>query len=294
MKKLFGLGDKKSSLRLKKKLNISISILLVVVIVATLAANIIINITRYTPEFYRIPSKNIANKVRLVFLSDLHLREYGEGNEILIRDIENLAPDLILLGGDLVTESKPDYSNMTDLCEKLTKIAPVFGVWGNHEDVKMYVQKDTKLRESFESTGAVFLTNESKTVRIKGNTVAVCGLDGSAANFEKYGALEAANSFDKLTADFKILLAHVPTYFTECLDGYNFDLGIAGHTHGGIVNIPKLGALYSAEEGFFPKYASGQHTLKGGAQLIISRGLGHSSAIPRINNIPELSVIDVD
>lgn len=277
----------------KKKLNISISILLIAIIIAMFAVNIVYNMTHYTPEFYKVSSRKISDKMRIVFLTDLHLREYGKDNKDLIEDIKNLSPDLILLGGDLTVEEKNDYSNMVSLCKSLADISRVYGVWGNHEDIKMYIQKDEKLREKFESTGVRFLTNETETLQIGKNNVVICGLDGNTANFEKYGAKDVTEKFDDMQG-FKICLAHVPTYFTEKLSAYDFDLGLAGHTHGGIVNIPKIGPIYSREEGFFPEYAEGQHSLKNGAMLIISRGLGHSAIIPRINNVPELSVIDVE
>lgn len=277
----------------KKKLNIVISVLLVVLVVTIFTANIIYNMTHYVPEFYKISSNKISEKMRIVFISDLHLREYGKDNVNLINDIKSLSPDLILLGGDLVVEEKDNYDNMVSLCNKLSQISPTYGVWGNHEDIKMYIQKDTKLREKFEKSGAVFLTNEAKEIAVKENNITICGLDGSASNFEKYGAKDIMDKLNEMTG-FKICLVHVPTYFTQKLTGYDFDLGLSGHTHGGIINIPKIGPLYSREEKFLPKYAQGQHKLKNNAELIISRGMGHSSIIPRINNAPELSVIDLE
>lgn len=71
-------------------------------------------------------------------------------------------------------------------------------------------------------------------------------------------------------------------------------LDLQDHTHGGIVRLPKLGALYSAEEGLFPEYGGGVYTLDNKATLIVSRGLGDSDKWPRINNVPELSVIDIN
>ena len=86
----------------------------------------------------------------------------------------------------------------------------------------------------------------------------------------------------------------VQTCALPILENYSFELGLAGHTHGGIVRLPKIGPLYTAEEGFFPDYAGGSYTLANNATLIVSRGLGDSSWVPRINNVPELSVIDID
>lgn len=277
----------------KKKMNIAVSLLLIIVLSALLAINIGYNITHYTTEFYKISSNKISEKIRIVFLTDLHQREYGDGNSELLRDIKNLAPDLILIGGDMVTESNDEYSHIITLYSNLSRIAPTYGVWGNHEDVKLYIQNDKALAEEIKKSGVRMLTNEAETIELKGNSVSVCGIDGSSANFEKYGAKQVAERFDGYYG-FKIMLCHVPTYFNDKLAEYDFDLGLAGHTHGGIIKIPKIGALYSAEEGLFPKFASGQFMLKNGAELIISRGLGHSAPIPRINNIPELSIIDIE
>lgn len=104
--------------------------------------------------------------------------------------------------------------------------------------------------------------------------------------------MEAQEAEDQY--DLRICIAHVPTYFPEKLENYSFDLGLAGHTHGGIVRVPKLGPLYSMEEGLLPEYGGGSYTLANKATLIVSRGLGDSSEWPRINNVPELSVIDIN
>ena len=73
------------------------------------------------------------------------------------------------------------------------------------------------------------------------------------------------------------------------------DLVLSGHVHGGIVVLPFIGGLYTNEEGFFPKFSAGQYVLANGQTLIISAGLGDSKSFPpRINNTPELTVIDIN
>lgn len=277
----------------KKKIDTIIIILLILIIIAVVGGDIAYNILNYRVEFYTMSSSKISEKMRIVFLSDLHLREYGKENERLLNDVKNLSPDLIILGGDFVIDRQDSYDNMLELCKKLKEISPVYGVLGNHEDVKVYIQGDKRLTEKFTAAGVNLLINDIKTVNIRGNEISIAGVDGNPSDFEKYGADEIMEKFDKDFSGFKICVAHVPTYFTETLEEYEFELGLAGHNHGGIINIPKLGPLYSREEGFFPKYAKGEHLLKNGAELIVSRGLGHSSAVPRINNIPEITVIDV-
>ena len=89
--------------------------------------------SHFQVTFYRVTSSHVSEKLRVLFLSDLHLREYGEHNEELIQTVQELDPDLILLGGDLVTFPNPEYENMLSLCRSLADVAPLYGVLGNHE-----------------------------------------------------------------------------------------------------------------------------------------------------------------
>ena len=213
-----------------------------------------------------------------------------------MQDVRSLAPDLILLGGDLVTYGEgSNYDNMLSLCSQLNEIAPVCGVLGNHEDELYFLDGDQALVEKFTAAGVTVLRNQEARYTIHDNVISILGVEGSPADFSNYGASTFMDSVEPQTDyDLRICLAHVPTYFPEHLENYSFELGLAGHTHGGIVRLPKIGPLYTAEEGFLPDYAGGSYELANNATLIVSRGLGDSSWVPRINNVPELSVIDID
>ena len=76
------------------------------------------------------------------------------------------------------------------------------------------------------------LINDTAQVKIGENTVTLIGLDGKPADFERYGG-EAAMERSGRKPGYRICMAHVPTYFPERLAEYSFDLGLAGHTHGG-------------------------------------------------------------
>ncbi len=203
---------------------------------------------------------------------------------------------LALLGGDFVTYGEgTDYDNMLSLFRQLSEIAPVCGVLGNHEDELYFLDNDRELVEKFTAAGVTVLRNQEARYTIHDNVISILGVEGSPADFSNYGASTFMDSVEPQTDyDLRICLAHVPTYFPEHLENYSFELGLAGHTHGGIVRLPKIGPLYTAEEGFLPDYAGGSYTLANNATLIVSRGLGDSSRAPRINNVPELSVIDID
>lgn len=70
------------------------------------------------------------------------------------------------------------------------------------------------------------------------------------------------------------------------------DLVLAGHAHGGQFRLPWLGGVYAPNQGFFPKYDSGQY-ISGETAMIVSRGLGNSSFPFRINNRPEIVVVEL-
>ena len=67
---------------------------------------------------------------------------------------------------------------------------------------------------------------------------------------------------------------------------------MAGHYHGGLIRIPGIGGLFHWDTGFFPAYAGGLYPW-GEGNLIVTRGLGNHGLIPRINNKPELVVVDI-
>ena len=66
-------------------------------------------------------------------------------------------PDLILLGGDLVTFPNPEYENMLSLCRSLADVAPLYGVLGNHESEMIYGGVDDQLAEKFSEAGVQLL-----------------------------------------------------------------------------------------------------------------------------------------
>ena len=250
--------------------------------------------THFNVTYYRVTSSHVSEKLRIVFLSDLHLREYGEGNSELVETVQDLQPDLIILGGDLVTFPNPDYENMLELCRKLKKIAPLYGVLGNHESEIIYGGVDDQLCEKFTQAGVTILRNEDRIIQIGGNRVELIGLEGALADFYKYGASARMESLSSQYDTFRICIDHVPIAFVDYMEDAPIDLALAGHTHGGLIRLPILGRLYTAEEGLFPEYAGGEYQLDSGAPMIVGCGLGDSKNIPRIYNPPELVLIDVN
>lgn len=250
--------------------------------------------THFNVTYYRVTSSHVSEKLRILFLSDLHLREYGEGNAELVETIQDLQPDLILLGGDLVTFPNPDYENMLELCRKLSRIAPLYGVLGNHESEMIYGGVDEQLCEKFTQAGVTILRNEDRIIQLGSNSVELIGLEGALDDYYKYGASARMESLSSQYDTFRICINHVPMAFVDYMEDAPIDLALAGHTHGGLIRLPIVGRLYTAEEGLFPDYAGGEYKLDSGATLIVGCGLGDSNEVPRIYNPPELVLVDVN
>ena len=249
--------------------------------------------THYTISFYQETSRKVHRNIRLAVISDLHNREYGEGNATLISDISALKPDLILFLGDMVTKTDGNYEPMLNLVSALSRIAPCYGVLGNHESERIYYREDRELPKRFENAGLKLLRNAQETIRIGRDQVQLIGLGGTVYGFDEYGGRAFMDQVRFDPSVYCIVMNHIPVLFEEKLSAYDFDLGIAGHVHGGTVILPHFGGLYSDEEGWLPRYYAGEYVLGDQKKLIISRGMGDSKPIPRINNMPELVIIDI-
>ena len=232
----------------------------------------------------------ILNDVRIVLLTDLHNHEYGTGNLELVNKIKDLEPDIIAMAGDMVVKDNPDTSVVTDLCSQLLEIAPVYYSMGNHEGEMIYnynIPLDSELKE----LGVTVFYNDSVDVDINGNQFRIGGVGTSPEDFEEYSE-SFVEDFEK-TEDFKLLLAHYPSLFYDCMADADIDLALSGHFHGGQIQGPGLGGLFAIPFDLLPEYCDGIFTLQENGKLVVSRGLGDSSIIPRINNKPELVVVDL-
>jgi len=241
--------------------------------------------------FYHLYSPKAAGAVntRVVVLSDLHNRKFGEENADLIARISGLEPDLIVLAGDMVTVGEDDMGVVRKLCENLTQLAPVYCCLGNHEADIVY-NTDARLDESLRETGVRLLINQAEEITVNKTPFLIGGL-GTPQTYEKEGG-PFLKEFEK-SSSFKLLLCHWPGMCSEALAGAEIDLGISGHYHGGQVRLPWIGGLYHSDTGLFPKYSGGLYRL-GHSTLFVSRGMGGHTRLPRVNNRPELAVIDIN
>ena len=237
--------------------------------------------------FYNIKNKKIDKNIKMIFLSDLHNRNFSDK---LIKIINDQKPDIVLYGGDMVNENLDETKHFIELLDK-NKIKSYY-IYGNHE---------YSLEDSIDEYTNIV---KDKTILVNNDKVK---LSNNIIMYGLYSELERYLRFKKLGLDkeyienklgkidksrFNLLVAHNPLEFDSYVDA-GYDLVLSGHVHGGLVEIPFIGALFSPDYTFFPKYHRDSYK-KGDTTMIVSRGIGYSKRLHfRINNPPEVVVINL-
>lgn len=282
---------------------------IILIIVAVFIVYCLIEMIRELRDFrvtkYRICSQKlngIKREKKIIFLSDLHNRMYGEENERLLESIRNQHPDLILIGGDmLVRKDGNSYDKTVHFLAKLPGICPVYCANGNHEQKlkelpDKYEQSYEEYKKALTASGIHMLENASETVKLDEVPVKLSGLEIPLGAYARFGKKEL--SLKEITDrigehgdDYQILLAHHPGYMKEYL-AYGADLILGGHYHGCVVQLPGIGGVISTNFTLFPKYSGGIYP-EGEQIAVVSRGLGTHSVPLRLWNWPELIVLEL-
>lgn len=267
-------------------LYIAVALILIILAVCALYRGL-------TYRRYSICADKLSAPIRIVHISDLHSIYRGKNQSVLMRKIDDAAPDIVALTGDIFDCKRNDTAAVSFL--KQVSKYPCFFAPGNHEyrsgdfDGKMSI-----LRQY----GVHILIGESTEYHINSNRIIISGADDPKKqdfydrNFNHADSLK--KSFSALdTSKFNLLLAHNNSRINE-YKKYPFDLVLSGHAHGGQFRIPFImNGFFVRDQGFLPKYAGGMYT-HGALTHIVSRGVSANPVwCPRIFNPTELVVIDI-
>lgn len=268
----------------KRKKSIMITALAVITFCFCYYQNNRLTVTYYSYENEKISS--VWDGYRILQISDLHNKEFGENNQRLIGEIQELKPDMILLTGDLVDSSHTDLKVASVFAEQVVDICPTYYVTGNHE-CWLNTNDKKKLLDELNCLGVKCLQNEVSIVEQGNSQLFLLGLNDE--NLTDHTLKDRVGNLqkDKLT----IVLAHEPQFFESYCEA-GVDLVFSGHAHGGQFRLPFWGGLVAPDQGMFPEYTEGQHK-SGNTTMIISRGLGNSVIPLRIFNLPEIVCVDL-
>ena len=223
----------------------------------------------------------------IAFITDTHVGPFI-AVEDLARAVELLdgeSPDLVLLGGDYVSES-PRYSrDTTDVLAGVISAAPLGGyaVLGNHDLATSNSASLTRVEEEFERAGIPVLRNQAAEVRYRGASLYIGGIDDTLLGDDQPGDAFAQIP-DGAAA---IALWHEPE-FAELAAAQGAFAQLSGHTHGGQVRLAGIGPIGLPVHG--KRYVIG-HGVADGMPIYTSRGVGVYRPPARYNCPPEVTFI---
>jgi uncharacterized protein len=215
-----------------------------------------------------------GRRLRIAHLTDLHTRGLGANERKLLETLDAEQPDLIVITGDSVAD-RGSYEDVRMLLARLRAPLGVFAVRGNWENW-IRVPDETAF---YASTGVRLLVNEAVELA---PGIWIAGFDDPRSGLVQFERAAAAIP----RGAFCIALFHSPELFDELLVPAN--LCFAGHTHGGQIRLPFVGALWLPEG--CGRYEAGWYE-RANAKLYVGRGLGTSILPLRFLCRPEIAIV---
>ncbi len=214
--------------------------------------------------------------LRIGMITDVHHSATVSADDVTraVMLVKESAPDIVVLGGDYV--SFFDRSYIDPVAELLTPLANAphgsFAVLGNHDD-------EREVPAALSSRGFTVLKDQRTSLTIKGERLDLAGI-----RFWTRTPREIAGVLSG-TGGTTILLAHDPRRLTEAA-ALDVQLVLSGHTHGGQVIVPAVGAVAGRKFPVLAGYASRDNT-----SLFVSRGVGTVYVPLRINCPPDVAIL---
>ncbi len=230
---------------------------------------------------------------RLAQISDLHFGGWMDAGrlEAVLSAVSDLSPDLLAITGDLTfghfrrsrEEDQERYADLIRVLSAFTGQFQTVGVSGNHD---WWVDQSV-LQEIFQKGGLVELNNSVHILKSGGDSLYMAGVDDIWYGLDRLDRVQAQIPRDECA----ILLAHEPDFADTSAGDGRFDLQISGHSHGGQIVLPFLGAPILPRWG--RKYPQGLYRV-GDMFQYTNRGVGMIPPNVRFNCRPEITVFTLE
>lgn len=274
-----------------------IKVLAILCLVCGFIAAIVYYGTEIAVKNIMIENKTIeSNKInedinlKIAYISDIHYNHFmnKERLEKMIEKINNNKPDIILFGGDIFDKPSKypiDEKSENEIIELLQSLHAEYGKFAvlGEQDYDPQVNNIHQIlfKGDFEvlTNKQIFITKDGK------NMINLIGIDSLVG-----GNPDIESSFANVDTNlFTIVLTHAPDIISQ-LPTNEIDLVLAGHSHGGQINIPFIGSLKKVEGA--KTYSQGDYYINQ-TQLIVSNGLGTTESDIRIFADPECHMIRI-
>ena len=207
----------------------------------------------------------LTGELRIMQLSDIHMRDDPAQLASIVTQVRDAGPHLIVIAGDTLNTRNETLDPLKELFSRLAELGiPMYAVLGNHDH---WSRDLPQLVELYTRHGIKLIDNEHEVIT------------GEFGSFTLVGAGDAYTDHAHLDqalkgapGGFRFLLTHSPEILPQ-LEKADIDYAVCGHTHGGQVAMPFIGAIYVPGQGLFPKYSRGRYQV-GKAALYIDSGVG--------------------
>jgi predicted MPP superfamily phosphohydrolase len=235
------------------------------------------------------PGRAGERPLQIGVIADLQCEEVGDHEREAVDRLMEERPDVILLAGDYHQgaghELGEELPALRSLMSRLDAPGGVFAVQGDVESI-------AETRQVMAGTGVRVLVNEVERVSVGDRRVSIAGIELA------YWSRDAGRALARLerragAGDIRIALAHRPDAVRRLSPDTRVDLTVAGHTHGGQVQLPLVGPLTISSRVPRRVGAGGLHELDG-RWIYVSRGVGAERAQAprlRLGAVPEVSLI---
>jgi predicted MPP superfamily phosphohydrolase len=209
-----------------------------------------------------------APPVRVVLLSDIHIERASYREAHVVREVNALQPDLILLAGDYLNLSRlSDPVSAQQFREFVGQLRAPYGIYAVRGSVE---RSPAFMEELVAGTPIVWLEQETLTLDVRGQRIALIGVACSHTRSIDTARLDQA--YRGVPEDtFTLLLYHSPDLMPQAARR-QIDLYLTGHTHGGQISLPFYGAIVTGSV-YGKRYEAGLYHLQG-TTMYVTRGLG--------------------
>lgn len=230
-------------------------------------------------QITRVDMPREGAPLRFAVITDLH----RQSPALVAARVKECRPDAALIVGDLMEtpprRKKPSCERGLSLLRLLRRAGyAVFYSPGNHD-----ATLPVSVREVLAEMGVQYLADDHTVFR----GIRIGGLSSA---YYRNGRIPDTDFLARFAAldGYKLLLCHHPEYYPTYLSGLPIDCIVAGHAHGGQWRLFGRG-IYSPGQGLFPRYTGGVYD----GRLVVSRGVGDSVIIPRVQNPREIILLTV-
>lgn len=283
---------------MNKEKTIKVMWMVLIILVACLIAlwlyseNTTLQVNRQTITNSKLPESFDGYKIAHV--SDFHNTISEKLTNNIVNEINNNNVDIVVITGDTLDSRRTNIKVALNFITKLVKNNAVYYVPGNHES---RIEEYEEFKKQIVDLGVNVLENKLTILTKEDAKINLLGIKDPAFSYKEIldDKLIVKNEIESLEYNkdvYTILLSHRPEVFSIYVE-QNIDLVMSGHAHGGQIRLPFVGGIIAPVQGLFPKYTEGVHK-ENNTTMIISRGIGNSLVPFRINNKPELLLIELN